>query len=532
MKTNEKYSTSLKPTSVWLKNGEKVKEFESQKETVQWIIDNKICEKPYGHIQARISKSVNKGLSAWGYIFKGESSKKKELAESTQSIQASSILGYRRKRPTTVFDNGVKVAEFQSQAEAAQWILDKGLSDKKKANVMSRISTCARKGGEVFGYTFTSLVKPKSEGFQKAASDPSLMSEAEVKDTFKIRKQCTILSYIEENLLPPPIETIDEEYFYSRKEIYEMIGLKEIPNEPFMTPSEVGLFLGILNEQERNSFIKAKKIPFYYIKKSKGSPRYFLKSEIEAALKVQVKWDPEFPTFVSRSLWLKSILNSVIAAVPSSDFSEKELLIFKKLVVEGQCKRTICEELDITFQGIDYTIRKIHPKMVAAIERLSQGFAKVGSLLDANKNLEAENAFLKDQVEKLNVLGGQEIIKPIEKTHSVRVDSLFSAMGIKSLYEISQRFTRKDAKKFRNIGEGTLQIVDDLLKQNNLWWKVDSMSEEVKRFTTYRPTIKKLEVKKEEPKGNPFNLSDHQLLSLKDQIFEIASRIHEIESKK
>lgn len=54
---------------------------------------------------------------------------------------------------------------------------------------------------------------------------------------------------------------------------------------------------------------------------------------------------------------------------------------------------------------------------------------------------------------------------------SVRLENLFKAMDIKTLFEISQKYSRKDAAKYQNVGKKTLDQLEELLKENGLTWK-------------------------------------------------------------
>lgn len=443
----------------------------------------------------------------------------------------------RKKHPVTSWKGGVIYKEFGSMRDAAKWIIENGHQNKSIGTIQVKISSCIKQGTEIFGYGWTSPAYfqkvMKRERFKK--NNPHLISQHDLKQIFQIKNDRTIKTYLSENSLPQPSDIIEKEAFYSRKEIYKMIGLEEIPNEPFLTPKDLCALLNMEKRQDLVSFVKRKNIPHYGFKEKKGSPRYFLRSEVDAALKLNdLGWNLDFPSYVARTVSLRNIFNAIVTLTATDNLKKNQLNIFNKVILEGKSGPAIAREEGISAQTVIRTFQAIYPHIMSAIADLAVGLKQVDVLIFVNKQLTEENEILRNKLKDLCCDENPIQVKPFENApFSVRVKHLLEKMEVNSLFGVSQKFTRKEAKRFQNVGEGTLTEMDDLLKKNNLGWKGDEPVTASNIISSHEEEKKPTEAVNNEITvlKNVEESIDNQITDLKNTLVEVSKKISQLESR-
>lgn len=300
--------------------------------------------------------------------------------------------------------------------------------------------------------------------------EDTLISQDTFQRIFRITDKRTFKSYIDAGLLPTPV-LVDNEIKLSRKEILNLFGLKEFPEEPFMTAAETAEYLNV-KQNYLISFARNKGIPLYKISNAKGSLTLYLKSEIDLYLKSN--FDHYFGCGIRNFLNLYSnefIIKFLLNSKKSCLISKKQYDILYDILIENKRISTIAHEQKCTKQNIE-----IH---------LNKGFHKLKDLIIDHLNninefisLEEENKLLKEQIRILTAPKEDnkdflKVFKEPDKIYnhiSVRAFNFLYENKIYSIFNLS-KYSLDHIKKFRNIGDKTIYELTQLLHNNNLDWK-------------------------------------------------------------
>lgn len=310
----------------------------------------------------------------------------------------------------------------------------------------------------------------ETEADQRKKLIKHLMSLEEFKGMFNISDGRTAHNY----LRGVHSQKIGTDVYFDRQKIYDKIGLKADPTEPFLTSRQLGPILGLKHTQVTNQ-VKRMKWPHYEFNDSQGGNTYFLLSEIKAAIKDQLKWNSKFPDHLVRSTCIQDMMQCLIKVASPGLLDKKEQEVFTLMTVRNLEPADIASTMDCTKQHVYKLLSEAVPKMELRIQELTEGFKQVDELLRENALLKEENELLKRLTN--NVQGRMPNNLSLQQVNlfagdiSVRMENLFKAMDVKTLFEVSQRYTRREAAKFRNVGQKTLDQLQDLLKENGLTWK-------------------------------------------------------------
>lgn len=303
-------------------------------------------------------------------------------------------------------------------------------------------------------------------------------------------------SYIKNGDLPKPSKSADGETLFSRSQIARILGIEELPDEPLITTKDA---ISILKLPESffhgniRKYCKSRKLPYYTLKDGKGSKTYFIRSELEAAVKyLQSELEPEhsfkrnleFPDFVARNHMVTEVIKYVFNSTLLSKMPKKGADIIIKMLFEKRSFKDIAAELGYVDQSVRNTMIVACKRAIFELKAMENRMKMLDSVFDENIRLRSENKVLLDRLnetvapekkiteEEVSLLSKQIKSTPVSLgANSIkRVYNFLDQIEATSLNDLV-KYKRSDIQKFRNIGSKTLEAIESLLKANGLRFK-------------------------------------------------------------
>lgn len=330
---------------------------------------------------------------------------------------------------------------------------------------------------------------------EKASLDT--IEKRELKKLFHIKTDRTIDAYIKRGVFKqvgdaPKFDPFDFALF-DRQHICNILGLKTLPDEPFLTTEEAIEIIGLPKEYKSGlirAYCRRHKIPFYILENAKGTKTYFLRSELESSVEYKLKWGSEFPDLVAKNHFLTEIFKVIMRYDFSSSLKEKQKLIIEEVIFNRKTISQISKELNVSHENCRTSFYDGCKRMFYQISMLNFNLSRLSELSQENIKLQLENNIL---IERLSEFTKEST--PIEKQNienlsqtfnddnlSVRTAKLLNRMEVKTLYDLSL-FTRSEVEKYRNVGKKTINGLESLLKQYGLDWKKEPEIKTIKMGT-------------------------------------------------
>lgn len=285
----------------------------------------------------------------------------------------------------------------------------------------------------------------------------------------------SIDSYIQNGVLPLPKYPVypEKEMYWEKSEIAKVLGIQEIPDEPFIESDEAAKLLGIKNIMSLHQKARSGKIPSYRLKKAKGHKFLFLKSEIDA-LK-NYSWynvGENFVDFFAANIFLKAIFEELLSPVVMRDLTERERKVVWDVLVQRKTMDAIGHEVGFTRERIRQIFQQACKRIYYRIKLMPNKLSVTEDLIKENDKLRAENKTLRDLTHQKHLTVDEKVIdilstKIEDIEFSERVRKILRYGEIKTLGDLIN-LSRYDLMKFRNFGTGSLKEVEDFLKEHNL----------------------------------------------------------------
>lgn len=351
------------------------------------------------------------------------------------------------------------------------------------------------------------------------------ISREKVKEVFGITNSSTI-KYIKDGILRVVGKYSFEDTTFDYRHICDVLGLKKIPNEPLLTTEDVIPLLGLSHNYYKGGIRKycdSHKIPYYCFSNVRGTKTYFLRSEVEAAIKYTIQWGTEFPRYVMGNHILRETFKTMLNPVFCKSLNKNERNMMMSVIINGDNIRQGSIENRISIGTASMSFINGCKKVLFAMKSFNFNATRMQELAQENAKLEIENDILSD---KLNVLTQGQT--PMERQNidylaksfsdsglSVRMYNALKRIGVNNLYELSN-LHRSDVEKFQNIGQKTIDGLEGLLQYNNLGWKPEPKQVEL----IIAPKAKKV-----------YNRTPMQPVRERLEELDIKSRLDEIEKK-
>lgn len=297
----------------------------------------------------------------------------------------------------------------------------------------------------------------------------------ELKKLLIINNNRTIDSYVSKKLIPCEYD-LDGNTLFDRKQILSILGLKPDNDEPLITSKEAIQILGINHLNKLGSFLKSRKIPHYVIKNEKGMQRYFLRSEIDAALKFSYEWDNDFPDYVARTFFLAETIKFIFNTSLISGLTDYEQKLLDDIIFHKKSLKEKAEEDGVSRERIRQKFQLACKKVNFGIRILVQKINNVKNISLENEKFKIENKILLEKLndEQYTEIGHANTLNAydLKITHfdlSVRCLNALKDMEVDTLGRLTE-MSRDDVRKYRKVGYKTVQEIDRLLLQNGLTW--------------------------------------------------------------
>lgn len=282
----------------------------------------------------------------------------------------------------------------------------------------------------------------------------------------------SIDSHVEEGILPiPSYPTYPEtEMLFDRASISKVLGIKEIPDEPFIESDNACKILGVA-ESSVHHLARKGKIPSYRLKNSKGHKFLFLRSELEALMQYSFEWNVDFANTFSSQLFFKAIFDELLEPGITKDLTEKESRVIKEVIINKKSFEAIGKESGLTRERIRQLFQRACKRIYYRVKEIPGQLSAMDSLVKENADLRSENKILKSLIDKHKLLTEGQIdvlkIKIEDLDFSVRTLKIFQCADIFTIGDIV-KFTKSDMLKFRNFGVFSLMEVEKALARYNL----------------------------------------------------------------
>lgn len=335
------------------------------------------------------------------------------------------------------------------------------------------------------------------------------IEKSELKRIFSIKMDRTINSYIEKDVFrvvgnAPKFDPFDQTLF-DYEHICKILGLKKLPNEPFLTTDEAIKILGLPIGYDKGSIRKycaRHRIPYYILENARGTKTYFLRSELESALEYKIKWGTEFPDYVVKNNILRDVFKMLLNPVICKTLNVNERNIITEIVLNA---KTLGESALIhgmsTEQARRFFVRGIRD-VLENLQSLDFNLNKLEELSKENSKLKFENSIFKN---KLKILTKEQdkteykhldsLSKPFSDFNlPARVMGLLNRMESRNLYDLS-KFRRSEVEKYQNAGTKTIDALEILLRQNNLDWEKEETPDVILKKLKQKKVYKRTELK-------------------------------------
>lgn len=300
------------------------------------------------------------------------------------------------------------------------------------------------------------------------------ITTSELEKLIKVEKR-SIRSHIDNGILPIPKypQYPETEMYWEKKEIAKILGIEEIPDEPFLEAAEAMELLGINNVMTLHQRVNRGKIPAYRLKKAKGHKFLFLKSEIDALKKFSwYNMGENFVDFFSANIFLKAIFEELLSPVIIRDLTEGEKKVVYDVLVQRKTMDAIGKEAGFSRERIRQIFQQACKRIYYRIKLVPNKLAVTEDLIKENDRLRAENKTLRELTHQHKLVVDEKVIdilstKIEDVGFSERVRKIFSSGDIKTLGDLIS-YSRFDIMKFRNFGANSLKEVEDFLYEHNL----------------------------------------------------------------
>lgn len=309
------------------------------------------------------------------------------------------------------------------------------------------------------------------------------MNKEELKKLLNIHNDQTIRSYLKNGLIPYDLDE-EGDAIFDRHQVFKVLGLKNDTDEPFIGSEEAAKIFGV-DVKSLGSFLKSRKIPFYVLKNEKGMQRYFLRSEIDAALDFTARWSNDFPDYVARTYFLAETMKMVFNPDLIKGLSDIEYGILDEIIFKRKTLNQVSQDMSLTHERVRQKFQVAIKRVNFQVQNLKGRIANAMTIDMANDKMKDENTKLKIE-NKILLSKLSEEIKYSDENHeknidaymiritnfelSVRCRRALGEMEVETLGQLTE-MTREDISKYRNVGEKTIMEIEQLLSQNGLSWK-------------------------------------------------------------
>lgn len=283
----------------------------------------------------------------------------------------------------------------------------------------------------------------------------------------------SIDSYVDQGILPiPSYPTYPEtEMLFDRDVIAKMLGIKEIPNEPFIETSDAAKILG-MSEEHTHRLSRIGRIPSYRLKNVRGHKVLFLKSEIEALMKCTFEWSADFANFFSKQFFLKSIFNELLKPSIAKDLKPNEFKVMKEVIMNNKSLEDISKEIGLTRERTRQIFQTACKRIYFRVKGISSQLMVMDSFISENTELKEENRVLRSLLNENKVVTDKKIIDVLkikieDLGLSRRVMSIFKSVDILTMGDIV-KYSKGDLVKFRSFGAICLTEVEKVVAKYGL----------------------------------------------------------------
>ena len=296
---------------------------------------------------------------------------------------------------------------------------------------------------------------------------------------FSIQKR-TIDTYIGEGVFKVEVND-SEETIFDYEHICKILGLERLPDEPFITTDEAIKILNLplgYNKGHIRKYCRKHKIPFYVLRNSRGTKTYYLRSELESAIRYNAQWDISFSDYISKNHFFREILKQIINPFFCKSLNGNEINVITNVIIDGKSISDYAKINNITNEWARQNFINGFKKIYYETKLMNFNLSRLTELSKENVMLISQNKIL---IDRLNFLTKGET--PIQEQDaetlsksfdvrniSTRVKNLLNRIGANNLHELS-KFMRSDVEKYRDAGEKTIDALEKLLKNNGLDWK-------------------------------------------------------------
>lgn len=313
----------------------------------------------------------------------------------------------------------------------------------------------------------------------------NLIPTEELMKILHINSYSTTRRYIKEGLFQVQLNDPYEGALFDKQQIYSILGLKHIPEEPFLTKKEAAEILGLPSLPKFNvrDYCERHNVPYYVFRNSKGSKTYFLRSELEKYLQYKAKWGVGFADFVSRGWFIREIMPYILNEEITKRLGEKTRIALKMAFCDGAKIKDIAKELGVSYVTVRRWIvvgcKRVH-YYLKLTQQYHDGFKsmrdEITKLRNENNNLRARLASISTETINENTeterkdADDHRNICVFNLDLGTRIYHLFKAMDINTFSDLI-KFKRSEILKYRGAGAGTVKQIEYLLKDYGLWWK-------------------------------------------------------------
>lgn len=275
-----------------------------------------------------------------------------------------------------------------------------------------------------------------------------------------------VSALVRDKILNPKLDK--GSYVFDREEILKALGVTFPVDEPFITQKQAAK---LLNVNPHSVTLKAVSghFPCYTMRKGKKGTRYlFLKSEIEAYIKIESSFD----MWLSKYAIMTRIMDFIYSIAWEADLTKSETEVIKYILTGESLTKSRNENVITThFHNAAEKINKyISNLSISSCAVLTQTVATQNKTIDGLKNkirLLEEIKGVKVQIESVQNKIDLSSIK--KKQMRSRVESVFEKWHVVNYSDLAL-IELAWAKKHQGIGMSTLATIEELMKSEGITW--------------------------------------------------------------
>lgn len=289
----------------------------------------------------------------------------------------------------------------------------------------------------------------------------------------------SINSYVENGILPAPsYPTYPEtEMLFDRKDIARILGVKEIPDEPFIELCDAAKIIKC-TEPNTTYLAKSGKIPSYRLKNIKGHKFLFLKSELKSIMRGSIEWNADFSNLFFKQFYLRAIFNEILDNGVVKDLKPNEMKAVRDIIIHKKTIAQLADDLKITDAGVRLLFQRACRRIYYRIKQIPDRLASMDLLIKDNIDLRNENDLLKSLVKENRLLNDTNIdvlkIRMVDLDISPRLLHIFKSVDIFNIGDMV-KWSKRDLMKIRNFGVTTMREVENVIEKYNLKLATDKV---------------------------------------------------------